>query len=111
MDGIKVGYGTITELMEYVKPLYRYNNWLILVEYTQIMRIYGVAANYIQLAEHNKNKGATMYIDGRPKVSKKFVGFINSTWPVIATKQPNCEFEGHEEHRIFVCATKKNTSK
>ena len=26
MDGIKVGYGTITELMEYVIPLYRYNN-------------------------------------------------------------------------------------
>ena len=26
MDGIKVDYGTITELMQYVKPLYRYNN-------------------------------------------------------------------------------------
>ena len=48
MDGIKVGYGTITELMEYVGPLYRYNNWLILVQYTQSMRRYDeVASNYI----------------------------------------------------------------
>ena len=50
MDGIKVSYGTVTELMEYVGPLYRYNNWLILVQYTQSMRRYGVSANYIQLA-------------------------------------------------------------
>jgi hypothetical protein len=26
MDGIKVIYGTITELMKYVRPLYRYNH-------------------------------------------------------------------------------------
>jgi hypothetical protein len=26
MDGIKVGYGTVTELMEYVGPLYNYNH-------------------------------------------------------------------------------------
>ena len=96
MDGIKVGYGTVIELMEYVEPLYRYNNWLILVQYTRSMRRYEVAANYIQLAEHNKNKGATMYIDGRPKASKNVVGFVNSTRPVTATKQPNCEFEGRE---------------
>ena len=25
---------------------------------------------------------------------------------MTTTKQPNCEFEGHEEHHIFVCATK-----
>ena len=67
MDGIKVGYGTVTELMEYVRPLYRYNNWLMLVQYTQSIRRYGVATNYIQLAEHNKNKGETMYIDGDQK--------------------------------------------
>jgi len=106
MDGIKVGYGTVTELMEYVGPLYRYNNWLILVQYTRSMRRYRVAANYIQLAEHNKNKGATMYIDGRPKASGNVASLVNSTWLVTTTKQPNCEFEGHEEHRIFVCATK-----
>ena len=62
IDGIKVGYGTVTELMEYVGPLYRYNNWLILVQYTRSMRRYRVIANYIQQEEHNKNKGATMYM-------------------------------------------------
>jgi hypothetical protein len=31
MGGIKVGYGTVTELMEYVGPLYKYNHWLMLV--------------------------------------------------------------------------------
>ena len=90
--------------MEYVKPLYKYNNGLILVQYTRSMRRYKVAANYVQLAEHNKNKGATMYIDGRPKASGNVVGFINSTWLVTTTKKPNCEFEGHKERRIFVCA-------
>ena len=90
MDGIKVGYVTVTKLMEYVRPLY--NNWLILVQYNRSMRRYGVATNYIQLEEHNKNKGATMYIDGRPKASRKVVGFVNSTRPVTTTKLLNCEF-------------------
>ena len=70
------------------------------------MRRYGVAANYIQLAEHNKNKGAAMYIDGRPKASKNIASFINSTQPVTSTKKLNCQFEGREEYCIFVCATK-----
>ena len=48
-----------------------------------------------------------MYIDGRPKESGNIVGFVNSKLIVTATKQPNFEFEGCEEHRIFVCATKK----
>ena len=78
MDGIKVGYGTVTELMEYVGPLYKYNHWLMLVQYTRSMRRYGVAANYIQLVENNQNKGATMYIDGRIKASRNVAGFINS---------------------------------
>ena len=47
-----------------------------------------------------------MYIDGTPKESGNIVGSINSTQPVITTKQHNCKFEGREEHRIFVCATK-----
>jgi hypothetical protein len=34
MDGIKVKYGTVTELMEYVGPCYKYNHWLMLVRYT-----------------------------------------------------------------------------
>jgi hypothetical protein len=106
MDGIKVGYGTVTELMEYVGPLYKYNHWLMLVRYTQSMRRYGVAANYIQLLDNNQNKGATMYIDGRPKATGNIVGFINSTRPVATTKKLNCIFEAREGNRIFVCATK-----
>ena len=47
-----------------------------------------------------------MYIDGRPKASENVVGFINSTGLVTTTKQPNCEFEGRNEHLICVCATK-----
>ena len=82
MDGIKVGYGIVTELMEYVGTLYRHNNWLILVQYNRSMRRYEVAANYMQLEEHNKKKGATMYIDGRPKASENVVGFVNMTRPV-----------------------------
>ena len=70
------------------------------------MKRYGVVAIYIQLVEHNKNKGATIYIDGRPKASGNVARLINSTWPVTTTKKMNCEFEGCEEHRIFVCATK-----
>jgi hypothetical protein len=31
MDGIKAGYDIVTELMEYVRPLYNYNHWLMLV--------------------------------------------------------------------------------
>jgi hypothetical protein len=70
------------------------------------MRRYGVSANYIQLVDNNENKGATMYIDGRPKDSGNIVGFINSTRPMETTKQPNFMFEGCEGNRIFVCATK-----
>jgi hypothetical protein len=106
MDHIKVNYGTVTELMEYVRPLYKYNHWLMLVQYMQSMWRYRVAANYIQLLDNNQNKGETMYIDGRPKETRNIVGFINSTRPVATTKKPNCIFEACEGNRIFVCATK-----
>jgi hypothetical protein len=106
MDGIKVSYGTVTELMEYVGSLYKYNHWLMLVRYTQSMRRYGVSANYIQLLDNNQNKGATMYIDGRPKATGNIVGFINSTRSVATTKKSNFIFEACEGNRIFVCAIK-----
>ena len=106
MDGIKVGYDTVTELMEYVGPLYKYNHRLMLVWYMWSMRRYGVAANYIQLLDNNQNKWATMYIDGRKKSTGNITGFINSTQPVTTTKKPNCIFEGCEGNRIFVCVTK-----
>jgi hypothetical protein len=51
-------------------------------------------ANYIQLKDNNHNKGATMYIDGRPKASGNIAGLINSTRPRTTRKQPNCIFEG-----------------
>ena len=70
------------------------------------MRRYEVAANYIQLLDNNQNKGATMYIDGRPKSTGNIVGFINSTRPVEKTKKLNFIFEGCEGNHIFVCATK-----
>jgi hypothetical protein len=78
----------------------------MLVRYTQSMQRYEVAANYIQLLDNNQNKGATMYIDGRPKDTGNIAGFINSTRPMATTKKPNCIFEAHKINRIFVCATK-----
>jgi hypothetical protein len=79
MDGIKVFYGGMTKLMEYVRPCYNYRDSMKLVQYTRGMQIYGVAANYIQLRDNNRNKLGSMYIDGRPKASGNIVGFINST--------------------------------
>jgi hypothetical protein len=43
------------------------------------MRRYGLAANYIQLKDNDQNKGATIYIDGRPKTMGNISGFINRT--------------------------------
>jgi hypothetical protein len=79
MDGIKVCYERITELMEYVRPCYIYIDWIRLVQYTKSMWRYGVAANYIQLKDNDQHKGASMYIDGRPKTMGNIAGFINST--------------------------------
>jgi hypothetical protein len=70
------------------------------------LRRYRVAANYIQRVDNNQNKGATMYINGRPKVIGNIVGFMNSTRLVATTKKPNFIFEGCEGNLIFVCATK-----
>jgi hypothetical protein len=66
------------------------------------MRRYKVASNYIQLVDNNQKKGATMYIDGRPKASRNIVVFINSTRLGTTAKQLNWIFEGHEGNRIFV---------
>jgi len=73
----------------------------------QSMWRYELAANYIHLINNDKNKGATIYIDGRPKASSNIVGFINSTWPGTTNKQLNCIYEGCEENRVVVCAIKK----
>ena len=92
--------------MEYVGSEYKYNDWLLLVWYTWSMHRYIVALNYIQLLENNMNKGATMYIDGRPKASRNITWFINSTWTGTTHKLPNCIFEGHEGKCVFICAIK-----
>ena len=40
---------------------------------------YRVATNYIHPRDNDKNKGASMYIEGRPKESKNVAAFINNT--------------------------------
>jgi hypothetical protein len=79
MDGIIVKYNTITKLMDYVGPSYNYNDWMQLVQYMRSMRRYALTTNYIQLINKDKNKGATIHIDGRPKSSSNIAGFINNT--------------------------------
>ena len=79
MDGITVKYNIVTELMGYVGPCYNYNDWMRLVQYMPSMWRYALVANYIQLINKDKNKGETIYIDGRPKSSGNIAGFINST--------------------------------
>ena len=103
MDGIKVGYGRCTKLMEYVGPYYNYIDWMCLVKYTRSMRRYGLLANYIQLKDKAQNKGATMYMEKRQKTTSNIAGFINSTQPGSTLKQPNCIFEVREGNRVFVC--------
>ena len=70
------------------------------------MRRYGLLANYIQLKDKAQNKGAMLYMDGRPKTSSNIAGFINSTQIGSTLKQPNCIFESREGNRVFVCAIK-----
>ena len=70
------------------------------------MQTYGVAANYCELLDNSMNKGAIVYIDGRPKDSRNIARFINSTQPGSTNKLPNFLYEGHEGNRVFVCATK-----
>ena len=106
MDGIKVCYNGLTELLEYVRPFYIYKDWIQIVQYTKSMRRYGLAANYIQLKNNDQNKGETIYIDGRTKTTVNIAGFINTTRPATTNKWPNCILEGREGNRVFVCAIK-----
>ena len=69
MDGIKVCYEGLIELMECVRPCYNYNDSVQLVQYTKSMKRYRVAAYYIQLKDNDQNKGTTMYIYWRPKIN------------------------------------------
>jgi hypothetical protein len=71
------------------------------------MQRYALAVNYIQLIKNDKNKGATIYIDGRPKASGNIAGFINNTQPGTTNKQRNCIFEVRQENWVVLCAIKK----
>jgi hypothetical protein len=107
MDGVIVKYNTVTKLMDYVRPCYNYNDWMRLVRYIRSMQRYSLATNYIQLINKDKNKGGTIYIDGRPKAFTNITGFINSTRSGTTNKQTNCIFEGREENQVVLCAIKK----
>ena len=77
-----------------------------LFQYTRSICRYGLSANYLQLKDKDQNKGATMYIDERPKETENIAGFINNTQPGSTLKQHNCIFEGNEGNHVFVCAIK-----
>ena len=70
------------------------------------MHRYGLSMNYIQLKDKSQNKGAMLYMDGRPKTIGNIAGFIKSTQLGSTLKQPNCISESREGNRVFVCAIK-----
>ena len=70
------------------------------------MRRYGFSANYLQLKDKDKNKGSTLYIDRRLKITRNIAGFINSTQPGSMLKKPNCILESREGNHVFECAIK-----
>ena len=58
------------------------------------------------MKEKAQNKGAMLYMDGRPKRTGNIAGFINSTQLGSTLKKSNCIFESREGNRVFVCAIK-----
>ena len=76
--------------------------WMRLVQYTRSMRRYGLSANYIQLKDKAQNKGATLYIDRRPKITGNIAGFINNTQLGSTLKQPNYVFKSREGNHVFL---------
>jgi len=63
---------------------------------------YGVVVNYTQLRDNDKNKGALMYINGRPKASRNIVGFISNTQPGTTNKKPNFISDGHDGSHVYL---------
>ena len=70
-----------------------------------------VFANYLQLKYKDQNKGATMYIEERPKETWNIARFINNTQPRSTNKQHNCIFERHEGNHVFCMFHKINSYK
>ena len=52
---------------------------MLIVQYKKSIRRYALSTNYLQWKENDQSKRLDVYIDGRPKATKKIVGFINST--------------------------------
>ena len=92
--------------MEYVGPSYNYKYWMQMFQYTQSMHWYGLSASFLQLKDKDQNRGATLYIDKSPKLTRNIVGFINSTQLGSTLKQPKCIFEGLEGNCVFICSIK-----
>ena len=61
------------------------------------MHRYGLLANYLQFKDKDQNKGATLYIDRRPKATRNTVGFINNTQPRSTLNQTTAYLRGMEE--------------
>ena len=100
--------------MEYVGPFYNYKYWMCMVQYTWSMCRYWLSLNYLQLKDKDQNKGAIVYIDGRPKATGNIVGFIKSTQPGSTIKKPNyilLELEFHLDLQVDisnnVCSRRK----
>ena len=72
------------------------------MKYAQIW----IVRKLFKLKDKAQNKGATLYMDRRPKTTSNIVRFINSTQPGSTLKQPNCIFELHEGNCVFVCSIK-----
>ena len=56
MDGIKVSYNKVVELVRYVGPCYNYKNWMRIVQYKKSMHRYALSANYLQWKENDQSK-------------------------------------------------------
>lgn len=79
MNGIKINYNKVVELMEYVGPCYSYIIWMWIVQCKTSMHRYASSSNYLQYEENDQSKKLTMYVDGMPKATGNIAGFINSS--------------------------------
>ena len=61
------------------------------------MRRYGLSVNYLQLKDKDQNKGATLYINERPKSIGNIEGFINNTQLGSTINIPNSHLRGLKE--------------
>jgi len=106
MDGVKVPYECEVDLMEYVGPLYKYGDWMILTKMWRACKHMDFQQIVIEEKKVIENKGASICIDGRPLALWNVVGLINSSHPNTTNKNHNCMFEECGKIWIMVCAMK-----